>query len=117
MKPTTNEVVVQGVRGTLTAGEFGVTFTAIDTSKPEQTEVQREAERKADKISYSELLKTYGWSDGDFEYAKSLPQFPAPLGWRAQRWGGGRESFYSRSAIAACLDRVRAFTTKLPVAR
>ena len=88
----------------------------ITTGPPEHPDASKTAEdfrkeREADRISYGEVLSTFGWSDDDFSTAKHF-QFPAPIG-RHMSGPLTGQSIYMRSQINAWIDRLSAFAQTL----
>ena len=71
--------------------------------KPEPTAEAREAARKADRITYSELLAEMGWTPDEFNRAKSYG-FPGSLGVIDKGWGRGRQAYYSRTKVAEWIE-------------
>ena len=75
-------------------------------------ETAQQAERAADQITFSDVLRMFNWNNDDFERAKVFG-FPGARGRVVAResWMGLGESYYSRREIAewgAALESVAA---------
>ena len=72
------------------------------------------AERDADRVTHSQLLKTMKWSDIDFKMAKSSYGFPGPVGYTLSgAVNVQREATYSRAKIAAWREEFLGFAAKV----
>jgi hypothetical protein len=76
--------------------------------RADKTEAEREAERKADRIKYSEVLKAFAWSDEDFSRAKGF-RFPDFVGRTTTSGWGVSEPFYSRRQVNEWREQLLAF--------
>lgn len=77
----------------------------------DRTEAEIEAERLADRISYADLVKRFGWTEENFNRA-SVYGLPSSIGHQFDK-RGGRVSFWSRTQIDAWRARVLEFAATL----
>ena len=83
---------------------YGV--TAGEKSRPEK---DWQAEREANKVPLTRLLKGLGWTFDDLEMAKAYG-FPSPTGYVFSGWvNAKRESVYSQAQVHAWREQFEAF--------
>lgn len=70
-----------------------------------------DAARAADRISAAEIARVYGWSEADFEQARTFG-LPSYIGSR-YGWRGERTDYWSRAQLNVWRDRVLAFAATL----
>ena len=87
--------------------------------RPDKTEAQWEAERRADTITYAQLLKEERWTTEDFQIATAYG-FPSQKGmitpafdWSRGAGIVGGEPCYSRTQIAKWKAAFKAFAAKV----
>jgi hypothetical protein len=89
-------------------------------TRPELTQQEREEDRLADLISYSQALREYRLTADQFEALQSLAPsiFPPRLAFTTTggigRIGGKTEAKFSRTAFAAFFARMRELATWVP---
>ena len=81
--------------------------------RPDKTEQQREAERRADRMTHSQVLKRYRMTPEQFEIAQSKFSFPKAIARTVTRDGLGENVYSCRQLEAACAEVV-AFVATLP---
>ena len=92
-------------------GEYATTMIIGGPARREKTPEEREAERAADRITSSEVLREFRWTAADLELARGYA-FPAPV----SRYLAGKlagQSIYSRAAIATWSETLLKFAAKL----
>jgi hypothetical protein len=83
--------------------------------EPSRPERDWDKERKADRITRSELLKRQRWSPDDFDVVKGHG-FPDPIGYEIGGYlNPKREPIYSLKGIEAWFEKSRAFAKLLQV--
>src|SRR5262245_18016595 len=117
MKSTEEIVVLEGRPYRRVPGEYSDTLVAIGPDRPEPSDAERARKAKDDQIDYPDLLREYRWSANDFDYLKTQPGFPLPLGWRAVGWNGGRQTYYSREQLRSWAARYLEFARKVEKVR
>jgi hypothetical protein len=96
-------------------GEYGITQIVGPPSRPDKSQAERDAERRADRISLSALLKAFKWTPDDLSAARGFG-FPDAVGRKFTGWGvkGDGEPQFSRRAINVWLDSTTTFFAALP---
>jgi hypothetical protein len=93
-------------------GEYGTSMITGPEVRPDRSQEERDAERAADRITFSDVLRMFKWNDDDVERAKVFG-FPGARGRVVAResWMDLGESYYSRREMAqwgAALEGVAA---------
>jgi|SRR4051812_37749177 hypothetical protein len=94
----------------------GTLSVISDDGRPELTEAQREAARRADRITFSDLLKQFDCDRDRLAEILELPDLAAA--YVASQYVGRilvrRENIYSKSALNTALERRRAVLAACP---
>jgi hypothetical protein len=107
---------ISGAAGDTIISDSYAHGTVVVTGPPDRPDKSSEdfdRERKADRITYSAVLKQFGWTDDDFSTAKGY-NFPRSIGQKISAWGGATEWLYSRKAIAQWRANLAAFVSRMP---
>jgi hypothetical protein len=96
-------------------GEFGITAIVGPPDRPDATPEEREAARRADRITYGELRKLFPCDDATAGEIFSQPDFPNTVAFTyVGRVFTRREAVYARSAINSFLEKRRRLAKAMP---